>query len=168
MAALVDTNVLAYVHDPHAPVKQRVAAELLRCGLVSGTIRIAHQAIVEFVSAVSRLSRGRPPLLPLHVARREAEELLATYPVLLPTHALVRTAIRGSASYQLSWYDAHMWAYAEHYGLDTLISEDFAHDRMYGTVRTINPFVPRMPEGVREPLLPYRATQARRGSARRT
>jgi len=35
----------------------------------------------------------------------------------------------------------HLWAYAEEYGLSELISEDFQHDRLYGTVRTVNPFV---------------------------
>jgi predicted nucleic acid-binding protein len=44
------------------------------------------------------------------------------------------------AAYQLGWFDAQMWAYAEEYGLDELISEDFQHDRLYGTVRAINPF----------------------------
>ncbi len=30
--------------------------------------------------------------------------------------------------------------YAERFGLDTIFSEDFAHDRRYGRVRTIDPF----------------------------
>jgi len=37
--------------------------------------------------------------------------------------------------------DAHLWAYAEEYGLAELLSEDFPHDRLYGTVRAINPFL---------------------------
>jgi len=44
------------------------------------------------------------------------------------------------AAYQLSWFDAHLWGYAEHYGLTELYSEDFQHDRQYGIVRVINPF----------------------------
>ena len=39
------------------------------------------------------------------------------------------------------WFDAHLWAYAEHYGLSELYSEDFQHDRLYGTVRVVNPFL---------------------------
>jgi len=49
--------------------------------------------------------------------------------------------LRGAAAYQLSWFDAHLWAYAEHYGLAELISEDFEHDRLYGSVRARNPFL---------------------------
>jgi len=45
------------------------------------------------------------------------------------------------AAYQLSRYDAHLWAYAEHYGLTELYSEDFQHERQYGIVRVIDPFV---------------------------
>jgi predicted nucleic acid-binding protein len=41
---------------------------------------------------------------------------------------------------RLSWFDAHLWAYAEHYGLAELLSEDLQHDRFYGSVRAVNPF----------------------------
>lgn len=33
-----------------------------------------------------------------------------------------------------------MWAYAEVYGLEELVSEDFQHERQYGSVRVVNPF----------------------------
>lgn len=141
MKALVDTNVLVYVFDPRFPEHQRRAAEILRKGLRDDTLRVPHQAIVEFVAAVSRPLRDSPPLLNPQEARREAEELLDQFPVLFPTPALVRLALRGAAAYQLSWFDAHLWAYAEFYGLQELWSEDFQHDRLYGTVRVVNPFL---------------------------
>jgi predicted nucleic acid-binding protein len=53
-----------------------------------------------------------------------------------------RTALRGAAAYGLAWFDAHMWAYAERYGLRELISEDFEDGRLYGTVQAANPFKP--------------------------
>ena len=62
--------------------------------------------------------------------------------VLYPNEALVRTALRGAAAYGMSWFDAHLWAFAEHYGLAELLSEGFEHDRMYGTVRVVDPFLP--------------------------
>jgi predicted nucleic acid-binding protein len=140
VAALVDTNVLVYRFDPRFPAKQRRATELLREGLKGDQLRLPHQAIVEFVAAVSR-PRGRgAPLLEEAEARREAEELLSQFVVLYPTDNLVRTALRGAAAYQLSWFDAHLWAYAEEYGLPELLSEDFQHGRMYGTVRVSDPF----------------------------
>jgi len=45
------------------------------------------------------------------------------------------------AAYQLSWFDALMWAHAEEAGIPELLSEDFQHDRMYGDVRVVNPFL---------------------------
>jgi predicted nucleic acid-binding protein len=55
--------------------------------------------------------------------------------------AAVARPIRGCAAYQLSWFDAHLWSYAEHYGLAEILSEDFQHDRLYGAVRVANPFI---------------------------
>ena len=139
VAALVDTNVLVYAFDPRFPGKQRLAAELLREGIGTDEIRVPHQALVEFVAAVTRPLPGGP-LLPFEEALREAEELLAQFEVLYPSEGVVRTALRGCALYQLGWFDAHLWAYAEHYGLSVLYSEDFQHDRLYGSVRVVDPF----------------------------
>jgi predicted nucleic acid-binding protein len=141
VAALVDTNVLVYLYDPRAPAKQRRAEQLLREGLQADAVRLPHQALVEFVVAVTRPTASGPPLLPVAEARREAEELLAVFEVLYPNDAVVRTALRGAAMYELSWFDAHVWAYAEVFGLSELWSEDFQHERRYGTVRAVNPFV---------------------------
>ena len=141
MAALVDTNVLVYRFDPRDPRKQRVATELLREGIARGSLRLPHQAIVEFVAATTRPLPSGGTLLDPADARREAEELLDQFEVLFPDASLVRLALRGAAAYQLSWFDAHMWAYAEHHGLPDLLSEDFEHDRLYGTVRVRDPFL---------------------------
>lgn len=140
MAALVDTNVLVYRVDARDERKQRQAEALLRAGIADDSLRVAHQSIVEFVVACTRSFPGGPLLAP-EDARREAEEMLALYAVVYPNEDIVRTALRGAAAYQLSWFDAHLWAYAEHYALSPLYSEDFQHDRLYGTVRVINPFV---------------------------
>jgi predicted nucleic acid-binding protein len=84
VAALVDTNVLVYRFDPRFPRHQEIATDLLRRGLAEDTIRVPHQAVVEFVAAVTRpLGDG---------------ELRAAH-------------------------------------------GDFQHDRLYGTVRVVNPFL---------------------------
>jgi predicted nucleic acid-binding protein len=119
VVSLVDTNILVYRFE---------------------TLRIPHQALIEFVAVVTRVHRGRQPLLNHADARREAEEPLTQFTVLYPNAAVFRTALRGAAAYQLSWFDAHLWAYAEHYGLDEIVSEDFEDGRFYGSVRARNPF----------------------------
>jgi predicted nucleic acid-binding protein len=145
VVTLVDTNILVYRFDPRFPQKQRIAAEVLRGGLMDEALRIPHQALLEFVAVVTRVHRGTQPLLSDADARREAEELLTQFTVLYPNAAVLRTALRGAAAYQLSWFDAHLWAYAEHYGLDEIVSEDFENGRLYGSVRARNPFLATNP-----------------------
>lgn len=138
--ALIDTNVLIYRYDSRFPEKQEIATKILRRGILEGSVRLPHQAIIEFVAAASRPIRGHV-ILPQADALREAEELLKQFVVLYPNEAIVRQSLRGCAAYQMSWFDAHLWAYAEHYGIPMILSEDFQHDRLYGSVRTMNPFV---------------------------
>jgi predicted nucleic acid-binding protein len=138
LAALIDTNILVCRFDDRFPKKQEIAVELLRRGIAEDSVRIPHQAIVEFVAASTRSTQGHV-ILPLLEALREAEEFLKQFPILYPNEGILRQALRGCAAYQLSWFNAHMWAYAEYYGLE-LLTEDFEHDRLYGTVRAIDPF----------------------------
>ena len=141
MTALVDTNVLIYSYDERFPEKRRTATALLRRGIVEDSIRIPHQAVVEFVAVATRpLSSGRS-LLSVEEARRQAEEILSEFTVLYPNDSIFRTALRGAAAYKLAWFDAHLWAYADYYGLEELVSEDFEHGRLYGTVQVVNPFL---------------------------
>ena len=139
--ALVDTNVLVSRFDGRFPERQRTATEVLRRAVAEGSACLAHQTLLEFVAATTRPGAGGQPLLDPTDARREAEELLSQFDVVYPDAETLRLALRGAAAYQLSWFDAHMWAYAERYGLVELWSEDFEHGRLYGTVRVVNPFV---------------------------
>jgi predicted nucleic acid-binding protein len=160
VASLVDTNILVYRFDARDQVKQHRAREVLRNGLVDDSLVLAHQCIVEFIAAVTRPCEAlaRAPLLPLSEATLEAEKLLTQYPVLYPAREVVLTALRGMAMYGLSWFDAHLWAYAEVYGVDEILSEDFTHGRHYGTVRAVNPFLSA--DGVHELPPLYAGTQA--------
>lgn len=142
-AGLVDTNILVYRFDPRFPAKQARATELLRQGIADESLILPHQALVEFVAAVTRpiaASAGKSSLLTVDEAHREVEDLLAQFPVIYPTESTLRTALRGAALYKLSWFDAHLWAYADERGLDPIWSEDFEHGRLYGRVRVENPF----------------------------
>ena len=142
MAAIVDTNILVYRFDTRFPDKQAAATTLLRAGIEDGSLRIPHQALVEFVAATTRpIGRGGPSILSPDEARLEVEAMLTQFDVIYPDEEVVRLAIRGAATYRLSWFDAHLWAYAERFGLDTIWSEDFQHDRTYGRVRIRDPFL---------------------------
>lgn len=141
MASLVDTNILVYCFDSRALVKRAQARELLRRGAAENTIQIPHQALVEFVSVVTRRKGDGTPLLPEEEAIRQAEGFMADFQMLYPNERVFRMALLGMATYRLPWFDAHLWAYAAHYGIPEILSEDFEHGRGYGTVRVRNPFL---------------------------
>jgi predicted nucleic acid-binding protein len=142
VSSLIDTNVLVYCFDPRDARKQSLAIDLIRKELEAGTARLAHQSLVEFFAATTRPLedlRGNAMLSPQEAAW-EAEELLRQFKVLYPSEAQVRLALRGCLTYGLNWFDAHLWSFAELNGADVLYSEDFQDDRVYGTVRVVNPF----------------------------
>jgi predicted nucleic acid-binding protein len=140
VASLVDTNILVYRCDPRDAAKRGAAHDILRNGEKSGDLRIAHQSLVEFMKSVIR-PRGSSPLMNREDATRQVELFMVQFPVLYPDEHVFRIALWGMAAYQLPWFDAHLWAYAEHYGLPEILSEDFQHERRYGTVTIRNPFV---------------------------
>jgi predicted nucleic acid-binding protein len=140
VACLVDTNILVHRFDPRFPAKQDRATALLRQGIADESIVVPHQALIEFVAAVTRpIARGAPLLAP-EDAHREVEEMLVQFSVIYPTENTLRIAMRGAALYRMSWFDAHLWAYADERGIDTLWSEDFEHGRTYGRVKVLDPF----------------------------
>jgi predicted nucleic acid-binding protein len=89
VAALVDTNVLVYRFDPRFPDRQRVAHEVLRRGIAEDSVRIAHQALVEFVAVVVRPVSGGSSLLTLGAAIREVEDMCRQFAVLYPIDAVL-------------------------------------------------------------------------------
>jgi predicted nucleic acid-binding protein len=138
VVALVDTNVIVYRYDPRDTRKQEIARKILREGVAARSIRIAHQAVVEFRAAVTNPRNG--PLMSAADAARETELLLTQFDVVFPDINIVRMALHGVTAHQLSWYDAHMWAHAEMLGMTELLTEDFQHGRVYGGVRALDPF----------------------------
>ena len=139
---LIDTNVLVYRVDARFPEKQETAANLLEGTVRSGECRIPHQSLLEFYAVVTRRLPGlKTSLLTRNEAREEIEMLLLTATILYPVENVVRLGLYGTAAFGLSWFDAHLWACAEHYGCSMIYSEDFEHSRYYGSVKVVNPFM---------------------------
>jgi predicted nucleic acid-binding protein len=140
LLALADTSVLVYAFDARFPEKRRRAVDLLSKGTTDGTIRLPHQAIVEFMAATTRRRGDASPLLAADEAIRVSHGLLDQFEILYPTAEIVRTALAGTVLHGLSWFDAHLWAHAEANGISELLTEDFSDDRLIGSVRVRNPF----------------------------
>ncbi|MBS3785982.1 MAG: PIN domain-containing protein [Gammaproteobacteria bacterium] len=149
---LIDTNLLIYQFDERDRDKQALVRELLADRIQGAELTyVPHQAIIEFVAAATRLrpSLNGQALLSWHDAMLEAEQMMQQYDVIYPNSVVLHTALRGARTYGLAWFDAHLWAFAEVYGIPEILSEDFQHGRYYGSVRVTNPFA-QSEGGVRE------------------
>jgi predicted nucleic acid-binding protein len=91
--ALVDTNVLVYRFDSRFPAKQAIATETLRRGIAEDTVYVPHQAVVEFIAAVTRADKNGESILSPQEAWREADEILYQFEILYPNEEVLRTAI---------------------------------------------------------------------------
>lgn len=140
MAVLVDTNILVYRFDRRFPEKQALAERILREGIEENSVRLPYQALVEFVAAVTRTAKRGEPVLSESEALYEVQEMLDQFTILYPNEDVFRLAAKGMEHHRLSWFDSHIWAYAEHFALEEIVTEDFQNGRVYGSVRIRNPF----------------------------
>jgi len=74
-------SLLAHRYDYRFPDKQRIAVDVLRDSIETGSARIPHQSIIEFVAATTR-DGPENQLLDAADAMREAEELMAQFPII--------------------------------------------------------------------------------------
>jgi len=135
---LIDTNILVYGYDSIESMKQPRSLEVIKTMRESGRGRLSTQVLGEFVNASAR---DRRRLLTIERALVEAKLFADTFPVLDVTRAIVIAAIRGAREYQLSYFDAQLWATAKLNQVDTIYSEDFQHGRSIEGVRFINPLL---------------------------
>jgi predicted nucleic acid-binding protein len=136
-AVLLDTNVLVYAFDADEATKRaRARATLerlrhLRCAAITT------QVLGEFYTVVVRRF---PSVMSPAVAVRHVGEWAETFAVHDMTLAVVEEALRGVLRYQLSYYDAQIWAVARLNRIPLVLSEDFSDGAVIGGVRFVNPF----------------------------
>ena len=132
----LDTNVLVYSLDGGAPNKQARAKEILS-GRGGAPLIIPAQALAETSRVL--LVKRRPPLPPDDVGSF-IQSLAAAFAIVPLTHTLVEKAIRGVKEYQLSYFDAQIWAASKQAGAAVLLTEDGQDGQSLEGVRIINPF----------------------------
>ena len=133
--AFVDTNILIYAamgrHD--APEKHARAWDVIGAGRYG----VSGQVLAEFfVNATKKTAK--PLKLPEAAAWIDRLSLLPVVPV---DAELVSEAIRHSARYQISYWDAALIAGAERLEAPILYTEDLNNGQRYGSVKAVNPFV---------------------------
>ncbi len=130
----VDTNVLLYWVDSADRAKQKGARAWAAALWESGSGRTSWQVLNEFyVNATKKL--GAP--------KREIRAIVEAYAQWQPVGfgiGLVQRAWDWVDQAGLPYWDALILSAAEYSGCRSLLSEDFQTDRIYGGVKTVNPF----------------------------
>jgi len=132
----VDTNVLVYLFDVSAPLKQQRARSLVEAEVAGPSLVISTQVLQEFYVSVTR--KLAKPLSPIE-AEKAAHNLAALHVIELDTD-VVLAAIRRSREQKLSLWDALIVEAALEGGCRVVLSEDLQHGRQFGPLRIENPF----------------------------
>ena len=132
----LDTNVLVYAYDRSEGQKQRRALELLDQLVTTGAGAISTQVLAEFFVAVTRKI---PAPLSVEEGYGRIRSFLQVWTVLDVTPLIVLEATRGVRDYQMSLWDAQIWATARLNQIPLVFSEDFSAQVSEG-VRFVNPF----------------------------
>lgn len=136
---LIDTNLLIYLYDQNQPTRQSRAVAVLDQLELIGLGRLSVQSLSEFFS-VSTIKIS-PPLTPSE-ALNQVNLFIRSWPVFDLTPLIVLEAARGVRDYQMSYYDAQIWATARLNQIPTIFSEDFNMGATLEGVQFINPFSP--------------------------
>ncbi len=106
---LIDTNVLIYLYDHNQPERQSLAMDVLDRLELMGLGRLSVQSLAEFFSVSTR--KLSPPLSP-DDALAQVNLFIRVWPIFDLTPLIVMEAARGVRDYQMSYYDAQIWATA--------------------------------------------------------
>jgi predicted nucleic acid-binding protein len=136
VAFLVDTNILVYIHDPRDAEKQRRAYTVVNLLIDNERAVLSAQCLTEFFNTVTR---RLPEPLPTAVAIAQVERLARACRVLPLTPSVVLEGCRGSVQFQMSVWDALIWAVAKLNQVPFVLSEDFQDGRVLEGVRFLNP-----------------------------
>lgn len=134
--SFVDTNVLVYLFDADAGVKQAAARRLLSSAGQYGDLVLSTQVLKEFYVTVTR-KLGQP--LAADEAL-QATRALAELPVVQVDPDLIFAAAELAQRFQLSFWDALIVEAARRGDCRRLLSEDLQDGQEIAGVRVLNPF----------------------------
>jgi len=134
----LDTNIFIYSFDHNSLSKLQTATKLIRDAITTRNGIVSYQVVQEFFHVALR--KFAQPMSGV-----EAEQYFQTvFAPLLAIHsspALYLVALNLQSSHHLQWYDSLMVASALQGQCRVLFSEDLQHQRKFGNVQVINPFL---------------------------
>jgi len=132
---LLDTNVLVYAFDVRQSSLQEKAKAIIFKAEETATGCLSVQCLGEFFRVVTAKMQ-----LPANEMFKQVEYWQSAFPVFSLTPQIVLEAARGVRDYQLSYYDAQIWASARLNQIPVIFSEDFQDGQALEGIRFINPF----------------------------
>jgi predicted nucleic acid-binding protein len=133
----LDTNVLVYGYDRAQPVKQARALRLMDSLTATGDGVISAQVLSELFAV---LTRKLPERLPAEAALERLEACRRIWTVVALTAETILLAARAAHEFQMSIWDAQIWAAARLSGVPIVLTEDMPSGARIGGVRYVNPF----------------------------
>lgn len=132
--SFIDTNVLIYAEANDAPVKQRIALDLLRRLYEEAQGVLSTQVLQEYCNVALKKLR-----LPAQHVRAQLD-LYEQFEVIQVTPAIIHSGLDLHQTRSIAFFDAIIVATAQTAGCAILLSEDLnARETMAG-VRVLNPF----------------------------
>jgi predicted nucleic acid-binding protein len=129
-----DTNILIYSVDESNRAKHETS-RLLVFTLLDLHAKLPLQAVTEFFNATQKKK-----LASVETAQEFVLSFLSAAETVSAIDADVASAIDLHREHNIPFFDALLLATAARSGCTTLFSEDFQHDRTYGTLTVRNPF----------------------------
>jgi predicted nucleic acid-binding protein len=132
---LLDTNVLVYAYDVRESALQQKAKAIILKAEETAAGCLSVQCLGEFFRVTTTKMR-----LPAYEMFKQVEYWQNVFPVFPLTPQIVLEAARGVRDYQLSYYDAQVWASARLNQVPVIFSEDFQDGQILEGIRFVNPF----------------------------
>jgi predicted nucleic acid-binding protein len=132
---LLDTNVLVYAFDLRQPALQQKARTILFQVEETASGCLSVQCLSEFFRVATAKMH-----LPADEMFKQIDYWQSAFPVFSLTPPIVLEAARGVRDYQLSYYDAQIWASARLNQVSVIFSEDFQDGQTLEGIRFVNPF----------------------------
>jgi predicted nucleic acid-binding protein len=135
IARLVDSNILIYAYlaeatDARAGLSKTVLVDVARDG--GGVLSV--QNLTEFSSVCIRKHHT-----PVSEIKTHLQELFSMFRIVAPSANSVELALSGVEKYQLSFWDAMLWAVAKENGVIEILTEDFQDGQTVDGILYRNP-----------------------------
>jgi len=135
----MDSNILIYTFDSHAPRKQKKARELVATALKTQKGIISFQVIQEFLNVATR--KFETPLTETE-AEKYINQVLTPLCEIFSNMELYIKAVKIMERWQYSFYDSLIIAAALQAECKILYTEDLQHGQLIESTLTIkNPFL---------------------------